>query len=93
MAKVITTSLILVLLVVAIINDCNVEGAKRANQHEKDDHIYKSQKLDPGIDCLILYKKCLIFPYLWPLYYKLCASQDHTVITTTGAPKAEESLP
>jgi hypothetical protein len=45
MAKVITTSLILVLLVVAIINDCNVEGAKRANQHEKDDHIYKSQKL------------------------------------------------
>jgi len=58
MAKIITTSLILVLLVVAIVNDCSVEGAGRVNQHEKDDRIYKSQKLgEPGINCLLLYNK------------------------------------
>ncbi|KEH21198.1 RALF-like protein [Medicago truncatula] len=66
MAKIITTSLILVLLVVAIINDCSVEGAERANQHERE---------------------MIIFTNLKSLI------RDHTVTTTTGAPKAEESLP
>jgi len=82
MAKFITTSFILVLLIVAMMNGHSAEGAGNGNKLEKDDRIYKFDKFGPPLDCLILYNKCIFFHILCPLYYQFCTSSnsaDHTL--------------
>jgi len=91
-------SLVLVSLVVTIfLNGYNAEDGGRGNQPKKDDGIYKSQKFGHCIDCMILYKICLVNPYLWTLHDKFCPSKDHTSnnIASSGrdAPQVVSDLP
>ncbi|CAK8560147.1 unnamed protein product [Lathyrus sativus] len=74
MAKIINTWLILFLLVVTIMNGSySVEATARGNKLEKNDSVHKSQKFGKMIDCMILHHNCLVYPYLWPLYYMFCS--------------------
>jgi len=78
MAKTTTASLILILLIVATLNDYSVEGAGKGNQ-----------KLGPVTDCYFLYLKCVVFRILFfcPAYSTFCLHHETTAATTT--PKAE----
>lgn len=68
MAKTVATSLILVLLIVTIMNEYSVEGARR----EKHDPLYKSQKFGwPYVRVLYILSKLSkkIILYGWGLFF------------------------
>jgi hypothetical protein len=79
MAKFITISLVLVLLVVAFLNGAysvdEGEGIGINKLGKDDPNLYKSEKFGTQTDCLLLYYKCLVFPPVCPIYIKLCAQK------------------
>jgi hypothetical protein len=87
MAKTITASLILILLIVATLNNYSVEGAAK----EKDGGVDISQKLGPVTDCYFLYLKCVVFRifFFCPAYSAFCLHHETTAATPTTTPKAE----
>ncbi|KAL5058173.1 hypothetical protein RYX36_029777 [Vicia faba] len=90
-----TTSLVLVLLLVAILlNGDSVEGEGRGSPAKKDDGNFKSQKSWKCIDCMILHGMCLKTPYLWPVHNKFCSSIGRTNVAPKGrvAPKLESDI-
>ena len=91
MAKTITASLILILLIVAALNDYSVEGAGKGNPLEKDGRVHMSQKFGQETDCYFLYLKCVVFRILFfcPPYTTFCLQKDHETTAATTPPKAE----
>ncbi|KEH18179.1 hypothetical protein MtrunA17_Chr8g0339771 [Medicago truncatula] len=79
MAKTITGSLVLVLLVTAILNG-HIEAAGRGAEPPKDGSVYEPEgyggfPLPPPptfITCLFWYKLCLFWPLFCPDYQKMC---------------------
>jgi len=84
MAKFITTSFVLVLIVVAFLNGAYSvdEGEGRGNYKlgKDDPNLYKSEKFGPPIDCLILYYKCLVFPPACILYNQMCGQKPPSTL-------------
>jgi len=84
MAKFITTSFILVLLVVAFLNGAysvnEGEGSGNYKLRKDDPNLYKSEKFGPQTDCWILYYKCLFFPPACILYNQLCAHKPPSTL-------------
>ncbi|GAU30755.1 hypothetical protein TSUD_354800 [Trifolium subterraneum] len=75
----ISASLVLILLVVATFLDgYGAEGVGTGNPPKKEDDVYQSRKFGQCIDCAIFYSVCLINPFLWPVYHKLCPYNYHT---------------
>jgi len=78
MAKFITTSFVLVLIVVAFLNGAYSvdEGEGRGNYKlRKDDpNLYKSKMYGPQVDCKFLYGECIDFQTECDRYVKLCAN-------------------
>jgi len=75
MAKFITTSFVLVLIVVAFLNGTYSvdEGEGRGN--------YKLENDDPNFTaCMVLFYKCMVFPPVCPIYIKLCAQKPPSTI-------------
>jgi hypothetical protein len=92
MAKTITSSLILGLLVMAILNG-HIEAAGRGAEPGKDGSgDYKPQWLggfpipppDKILPCLILFKFCLFIPSFCPEYQKLCLYNKANQNTQAG---------
>jgi len=79
MAKTITGSLVLVLLVTAILNS-HTEAAGRGAEPPKHGSVYEPEEYGgfpfppppPFIACLFWYKLCLFWPYFCPDYQKMC---------------------
>lgn len=92
MAKTITASLILILLIVATLNDYSVEGAGKEKDGGVDDI---SKKFGEETDCYILYLKCVVFRILifCPAYSTFCLHHETTAATTTTTPPKAENLP
>jgi len=84
MAKFITTSFVLALIVVVFLNGAYsiVEGEGRGNYKlgERYPNLYKSKKFGAQTDCLIWYYKCFVFPPACLLYNQFCVPKSPSTL-------------